>query len=56
MESSKVYRKCNKSDLPAGRKPIKCKCAFDIKRNGVFRARLVAKEFPQVPGLDYYLQ
>jgi len=25
MESNKVYRKCNKSDLPAGRRPIKCK-------------------------------
>ena len=36
MESNKVYRKCNKSDLPAGRKPIKCKWVFDIKRNGVF--------------------
>jgi len=56
MESNKVYRKCNKSDLPAGRKPIKCKWVFDIKRNGVFRARLVAKGFSQVSGLDYYLQ
>jgi len=36
MESNKVCRKCNESDLPAGRKPIECKCAFDTKRNGVF--------------------
>jgi len=56
MESNKVYRKCNKSDLPAGRRPIKCKWVFDIKINGVFRARLVAKGFTQQPGLDYYYQ
>jgi len=29
MESNKVYRKCNKSDPPAGRKPIKW--VFDMK-------------------------
>jgi len=56
MESNKVYRKCNKSDLPAGRQPVKCKWVFDIKRNGVFQARIVAKGFTQQPGLDYYLQ
>jgi len=56
MESNKVYRKCNTSDLPAGRKPIKCKWVFDIKRNGVFRARLVAMRFSQLPGLDYCYQ
>jgi len=56
MESNKVYRKCNKSDLPAGRRPIKCKWVFDMKRNGIFRARIIAKGFTQQPGLDYYYQ
>jgi len=56
MESNKVYRKCTKSDLPAGRRPIKCKWVFDIKRNGIFRARIVAKGFTQQPGLDCYYQ
>ena len=54
MESNKVYSKCNKKDPPAGRKPIKCKWVFDIKRNGVFPARLVAMGFSQLPGLDYH--
>jgi len=49
MESNKVYQKCNKSDSPAGRKPIKCKWVFDIKRNGIFCARIVAKGFAQHP-------
>jgi len=56
MESNKVWRKCNKNDLPAGRRPVKCKWVFDIKRNDTFRARIVAKGFTQQPGLDYYLQ
>jgi len=55
MEINKVYRKYNKSDLPSGRKLIKCKWVFDIKRNGIFRIPLVAKGFSQVPGLDCYL-
>jgi len=56
MESNKVYRKCNKSALPAGRRLIKCKWVFDIKRNGVFQARIVARGFTQQPSLDYYYQ
>jgi len=52
MESNKVCRKCNKNDLPAGRRPVECKWVFDIKRNGVFQARIVAKGFTQQPGLD----
>ncbi len=32
---------------------MKCKWIFDIKRSGVFRARLVACGYSQVPGLDF---
>lgn len=44
--------------LPTGRKPIKCKWVFKIKRNNDgtterYKARLVAKGCSQMPGIDY---
>ena len=35
------------------KKPIGCKWAFKIKRNGVYRARLVALGYKQIKGIDY---
>ena len=40
-------------DLPNGRKTIKCKWVFKIKRNGIFRARLIACGYSQIPGVDF---
>ena len=45
-------------DLPAGRKAVKSKWVFDIKRDEKgnierYKARLVAKGFSQVPGVDF---
>jgi hypothetical protein len=40
-------------DLPQGRKAVKCRWVFKKKTNGSFRARLVAKGFTQVEGVDF---
>jgi Reverse transcriptase (RNA-dependent DNA polymerase) len=48
-----VWKKVKRSVIPKGRRCIKCKWVFDIKRNGVFRARLVACGYSQIPGVDF---
>jgi hypothetical protein len=50
MNQYQVYRLVKK---PVGRNIIKHKWIFEIKRNGVFRARLVACGYSQVPGIDF---
>ena len=32
---------------------VGCRWAFKVKRNGVYHARLVAKGFSQIPGMDF---
>ncbi len=39
--------------MPDGRRCVKHKWIFEIKRNGVFRARLVACGYSQIPGVDF---
>jgi hypothetical protein len=53
MDDRKVRMKKKKCDIPQGRRLIKCKWVFDIKRNGRFRARLVACGYSQVGGIDF---
>jgi Reverse transcriptase (RNA-dependent DNA polymerase) len=50
MEAWEVMKK---EDIPQNRRTIKCKWIFKIKRNGVFRARLVACGYSQIPGVDF---
>ena len=42
-----------RSSIPEGRRCVKHKWALEIKRSGVFRARLVACGYSQVPGIDF---
>ena len=53
MESRNVWDVIRKEEVPKDRRCIKCKWIFKIKRNGVFRARLVACGYSQVPGIDF---
>ena len=50
LRQRKVY---SLVDRPKGRKVIKCRWVFDQKSDGRKRARLVAKGFSQVEGIDY---
>src|SRR5690606_14661766 len=40
------------SDPPKRRKIVQCRWVFDIKPDGRLRARLVAKGFTQIEGID----
>jgi hypothetical protein len=53
MKALKVWSLTDLKNIPNGRKPIKKKWVFDIKQTGIFRARLVACEYSQVPGIDF---
>ena len=41
------------TNLPPGRKAVKCRWVFNVKSDGHYRARLVAEGFSQVEGVDY---
>ena len=53
MKKLSVWRKVKRSTMPANRRCVKCKWVFKIKRDGRFRARLVACGYSQIPGVDF---
>ena len=53
METRSVWTKVKKSEIPKERRLIGSKWVFKKKRNGVYRARLVALGYSQIPGADY---
>ena len=53
MNNHKVWKKVKRSEIPKNRRCVKCKWVFKIKRNGKFRARLVACGYSQIPGVDF---
>ena len=48
-----VWRKIDKVKIPENRRLIGNKWVFKIKRDGTYRARLVAPGYSQIPGIDY---
>jgi Reverse transcriptase (RNA-dependent DNA polymerase) len=53
METKKVWKIVEKSQVPAGRKIIANRWVFARKDDGRYRARTVAKGFSQIPGKDF---
>jgi hypothetical protein len=53
IDKKQVWEVMKKEDIPQDRRTNKCKWIFKIKRNGVFRARLVACGYSQIHGVDF---
>ena len=53
MEKRKVWKIIKKDQVPKDRRCVKSRWVWKIKRNGVFRARLVACGYSQISGIDF---
>ena len=53
MIDREVWRKTERKTIPNDRRLIGNKWVFKIKRDGTYRARLVALGYSQIPGVDY---
>ena len=48
-----VWRKVDRKNIPNNRRLLGNKWVFKIKRDGTYRARLMALGYSQIPGVDY---
>ena len=48
-----VWRHVKRNDRPNDHRLVGCRWVFKVKRNGGYCARLVAKDFSQIPGVDF---
>ena len=53
MIDMEVWRKTERKKIPNDRKIIGNKWVFKVKRDGTYRATLVALGYSQIPGVDY---
>ena len=53
MIKRKVWERRKTNNVSSDRRLIGCKWVFKRKRNGVYRARLVALGYSQIPGIDF---
>ena len=53
MIEREVLRKTDRKRIPSNRRLLGNKWLFKIKRDGTYRARLVALGYSQIPGVDY---
>ena len=53
MEKNHVWRVTNKTYVPENRRLLGAKWVFKVKKNGIFKARLVTQGFSQIPGVDH---
>ena len=53
MNPRQVWRNIKRIEMPPDRRCMKTKWVFKIKKNGIFRARLVACGYSQISGVDY---
>jgi hypothetical protein len=53
METRKVWKIIKRLQIPEGRRCVKNRWVWKIKRDGIFRVRLVACVYSQILGVDY---